>query len=333
MDGVICDDTGSTATGGRCDSNGQLKTVQLALPGGRFRTEPMENVSDNFQDGTSATKARLQANATFLSGRAENCGQEELAKCVRPFQVIQSASDLSIATKREDLDRVCPDLNHGLQCIRSYTRRCMNLEQRNHFNQLYNGTHQFVRDLCREGEYQKEFLAHAPCLQLVRPDYEVCGRAASGTSPPPHHQHHHDHEHHQQQQQQQLQQEQNVRRHRRNHHTASRTEEDDVQKVCCSFLEYLDCSEAAAKKTCGWETAKFTRGFLDKMSSTLIKMYCEDYYKSNKCPSMYSSAASSTWNRLHSLALMLIPTVVSTLHSTTTSWWTLRSTGVLQTLR
>ncbi|XP_035785329.1 uncharacterized protein LOC118463112 [Anopheles albimanus] len=279
--------------------------------------------------------------------RAENCGQEELAKCVRPFQVIQSASDLSIATKREDLDRVCPDLNHGLQCIRSYTRRCMNLEQRNHFNQLYNGTNQFVRDLCREGEYQKEFLAHAPCLQLVRPDYEVCGRRYHQTviaitqqvqpAEPHHHHHHHqhDHEHHQQQQQQQqdVQQEHNLRRHRRNHHTASRTEETDVQKVCCSFLEYLDCSEAAARKTCGRETAKFTRGFLDKMSSTLIKMYCEDYYKSNKCPSMYSSAASSTWNRLHSLTLMLIPTVVSTLHSTTASWWTLRSTGVLQTLR
>uniref|UniRef100_A0A2M4AAG4 Putative lateral signaling target protein 2 n=2 Tax=Anopheles triannulatus TaxID=58253 RepID=A0A2M4AAG4_9DIPT len=278
--------------------------------------------------------------------RAENCGQEELTNCVRPFQVIQSPSDLSIATKREDLDRVCPDLNHGLQCIRSYTRRCMNLEQRNHFNQLYNGTHQFVRDLCREGEYQKEFLAHAPCLQLVRPDYEVCGRRYHQTviaitqqgQPAEHHQHNHQHHHHHQHhdqehhQQQQLLQH-NVRRHRRNHHTASRTDdEDDVQKVCCSFLEYLDCSEAAARKTCGAATAQFTRGFLDKMSSTLIKMYCEDYYKSNKCPSMYSSAATSTWS-LHSVALMLIPTVFSTLRSTAASWWTLRSTGVLHTLR
>ncbi|XP_052861304.1 uncharacterized protein LOC128268292 [Anopheles cruzii] len=266
--------------------------------------------------------------------RAENCGQEELAKCARPFQVIQSSTDLSIATKKEDLDKICPDLNNGLQCIRSYTRRCMTLEQRNRFNKLYNGTHQFVRDLCREGEYQSEFLSHAPCLQLVKPDYEVCGRRYHHTvtaitqqsqqQSAEHYQHHHDHEHHQLQESSGHQHE---RRHRRNHRTASRTDEDDVRTVCCSFLEYLDCSEAAARNTCGRDTAQFTRGFLDKMSSTLIKMYCEDYYKSNKCPSVYSSSAST---QLHSVALLLIPTLLSTVSSWTSSWWTLRSDALLR---
>lgn len=263
--------------------------------------------------------------------RAENCGQEELAKCARPFQVIQSSTDLSIATKKEDLDKICPDLNNGLQCIRSYTRRCMTLEQRNRFNKLYNGTHQFVRDLCREGDYQSEFLSHAPCLQLVRPDYEVCGRryhhtmtAITQSVHPAQHSEgvHHHHEHHEVEGSGGHQHE---RRHR-NHRTASRTDEDDVRTVCCSFMEYLDCSEAAARNTCGRETAKFTRGFLDKMSTTLIKMYCEDYYKSNKCPSMYASSSSSRWSQLHSTALLLVPTFISTLVSSWTSvaWWTLR---------
>uniref|UniRef100_A0A182P848 Uncharacterized protein n=1 Tax=Anopheles epiroticus TaxID=199890 RepID=A0A182P848_9DIPT len=210
--------------------------------------------------------------------RADNCGQEELAKCARPFQVIQSTTDLSIATKREDLDKICPDLNAGLQCIRSYTRRCMTLEQRNRFNKLYNGTHQFVRDLCREGDYQEEFLRHAPCLQKVRPDYEVCGRRYHHTvtlitqqsqqhEGHQHGQHHHAHE----QAGMESRKHQHERRHH-NHHTASRTDEDDVKTVCCSFMEYLDCSEAAARNTCGHKTASFTRGFLDKMSSSLIKV-------------------------------------------------------------
>uniref|UniRef100_A0AAG5DM99 Uncharacterized protein n=1 Tax=Anopheles atroparvus TaxID=41427 RepID=A0AAG5DM99_ANOAO len=241
--------------------------------------------------------------------KAENCGQEELANCARPFQVIQSTTDLSIASKKEDLDKICPDLNNGLQCIRSYTRRCMNLTQRNHFNKLYDGTHQFVRDLCREGEYQNEFLSHAPCLQLVRPAYEVCGRryhhtvtAISQRSQPHQGEEHLRHQHGEDQHQP---------RRVRNHRTANRTEVDDVQMVCCSFMEYLDCSEAAARNTCGRETAMFTRGFLDKMSSTLIKMYCEDYYKSNKCPSDYS-AASNHWSQL-SVTLLLVPTIISTL--------------------
>uniref|UniRef100_A0A182TBP0 Uncharacterized protein n=1 Tax=Anopheles maculatus TaxID=74869 RepID=A0A182TBP0_9DIPT len=156
----------------------------------------------------------------------------------------------------------------------------MSLEQRNRFNKLYNGTHQFVRDLCREGDYQREFLSHAPCLQLVRPDYEVCGRryhltvmaiSQQAQAQPDDHQHQHQHGHHGQQQSDvELSEHQHERRHR-NHRTASRTDEDDVRTVCCSFMEYLDCSEAAAKNTCGHETARFTRGFLDKMSSTLIK--------------------------------------------------------------
>lgn len=239
--------------------------------------------------------------------RAENCGQEELATCARPFQVLQSSTDLSIATKKEELDKICPDLTRGLHCIRSYTRRCMTLEQRNRFNKLYNGTHQFVRDLCKEGPYQNEFLSHAPCLQRVRPDYEVCGRTYHNTVSVI-----------TQQQQQQQQQHHHQGRHERhhqqqpNHHTtAGRDAEEDVRTVCCSFIEYLDCSESVAKKTCGWETAKFTRGFLDKMSSTLIKMYCEDYYNSNKCPSSHSSASSTKLNSFTSFLSLLVPTALS----------------------
>uniref|UniRef100_A0A182K664 Uncharacterized protein n=1 Tax=Anopheles christyi TaxID=43041 RepID=A0A182K664_9DIPT len=269
--------------------------------------------------------------------RADNCGQEELAKCARPFQVIQSSTDLSIATKKEDLDKICPDLNNGLQCIRSYTRRCMTLEQRNRFNKLYNGTHQFVRDLCREGDYQREFLSHAPCLQLVRPDYEVCGRRYHHTvtlitqQSQQHEGHQHQHQQHQVQEQTAMEsrEHQHERRHR-NHRTASRTDEDDVRTVCCSFMEYLDCSESAARNTCGHETARFTRGFLDKMSSTLIKMYCEDYYKSNKCPSMYTSSSSSRWSELHSATLLLVPTIISSISSWTSAWWTFRSDASLR---
>ncbi|XP_039433833.1 uncharacterized protein LOC120416208 [Culex pipiens pallens] len=245
--------------------------------------------------------------------KAENCGQEELARCARPFQVLQSSTDLSIATKKEELDKICPDLTTGLQCIRSYTRRCMTLEQRDRFNKLYNGTHQFVRDLCREGPYQNEFLSHAPCLQRVKPDYEVCGRKYHNTVSVITQQQHH-HEHHQARHERHHQQQQQLQNH---HTTDGRNAEEDVRTVCCSFIEYLDCSEGAAKKTCGTDTARFTRGFLDKMSSTLITMYCEDYYRSNKCPSTQSSAASQSSSSLLLLMLMalLVPTILTQLNT------------------
>ncbi|ETN58328.1 hypothetical protein AND_010090 [Anopheles darlingi] len=47
------------------------------------------------------------------------------------------------------------DLHAGLHCIRSYTRRCMNIHQRDHFNKLYHGTNEVIHELCEEGSYQE----------------------------------------------------------------------------------------------------------------------------------------------------------------------------------
>lgn len=47
------------------------------------------------------------------------------------------------------------DLHTGLECIRSYTRRCMSQHEREHFNKLYFGTNEMIKDLCSEGAYQE----------------------------------------------------------------------------------------------------------------------------------------------------------------------------------
>lgn len=200
----------------------------------------------------------------------EQCGQEDLAKCAKRLQVLSSTSDLSIATRKEELDALCPDLHAGLHCIRSYTRRCMSLKQRNHFNKLYSGTNQVIRDLCKVGTYQDEFLRHAPCLKSVRNDYEVCAKRYQAIMSS-------------------INQElgsQNLNNNNQTTTTATEMNEegnnssggsgggDDnlIGTVCCSFTEYLDCSERTALKHCGQETAAFTRGYLDKMSNSIIKV-------------------------------------------------------------
>lgn len=40
--------------------------------------------------------------------RAENCNQEELTQCARPLHIISSTSDLSVVTRKEELDSLCP---------------------------------------------------------------------------------------------------------------------------------------------------------------------------------------------------------------------------------
>ena len=50
----------------------------------------------------------------------------------------------------------------------------MTLPQRQQFMKIYKGTDDVIRDLCREGEYQNEFLKHASCLRTVKPQHKKC---------------------------------------------------------------------------------------------------------------------------------------------------------------
>lgn len=106
--------------------------------------------------------------------RAEECGHEELNKCSKSLQALNSASDLNFTPRREELDELCPELEAGLRCISSYTRRCMTLQKRNQFMKIYKGTKEVIRDICKEGEFQNEFLKHAACLRTVKPKHKKC---------------------------------------------------------------------------------------------------------------------------------------------------------------
>ena len=48
--------------------------------------------------------------------------------------------------------------------------------------------------------------------------------------------------------------------------------DENVKLLCCSFQKYLHCSESVVNTTCGYETAQFTKSFLDRMSGPLIQV-------------------------------------------------------------
>ncbi|XP_037033664.1 uncharacterized protein LOC119072520 isoform X2 [Bradysia coprophila] len=212
----------------------------------------------------------------------EECGQDELAACSRPLQVLTETSELSFVTKKSELDKLCPDLHAGLQCIRSYTRRCMNLHQRTHFNKLYHGTGEVIHELCEDGPYQEDFLRHAPCMRHVKSEYELCSKRYQNTmtrisqSTPNEHELQQQ-QYYQQQSQQQYQQQYQQQQPLNN----TRTDDDGaegIRAVCCAFKEYIACSEYTVKRTCGREAAFFTRTFLDRISNSLMRMHCENYH-------------------------------------------------------
>nr|XP_012150564.1 PREDICTED: uncharacterized protein LOC100882346 isoform X4 [Megachile rotundata] len=175
------------------------------------------------------------------SCRSQECGHERLVKCGRPFEMINN-NDLSFATKKEDLQQLCPDLEAGIKCIQTYTFECMKEKQREHFNSLYTGTNKVVMELCQDGPYQDEFLRHAACMQKVQPEYELCYKKYHRTT-------------------QEIE---------RRNHTASLN--GSLKALCCGFKEFLECSHHSIRRQCGDDTAQFAKQFLDRMSSSLLKL-------------------------------------------------------------
>ncbi|XP_049845445.1 uncharacterized protein LOC126298179 [Schistocerca gregaria] len=203
-----------------------------------------------------------------------DCAQERLAQCSSSLAIITDQSDLGFIANKDELEKVCPDLAGGLRCIERYTRRCMSEEQRKHFNRLYAGTTMVIQQLCRDGPYRAEFLRHAPCMRKARTDYEVCATVYQ----------------------------ERIRELQTSMNGSSFViaGENQLKLVCCSFQDYLQCSLKIVRQICGEETARFTKHFLDRMSSSLIKIHCEQYpVDSLVCrgPADPESASSSSSRR------------------------------------
>ncbi|XP_044734450.1 uncharacterized protein LOC123296842 [Chrysoperla carnea] len=179
----------------------------------------------------------------------QGCGHEELVQCAQRLHILSDSTELTFVSSKAELDKVCPGLHKGLLCIHSYTLRCMTLSQRNHFHELYRGTSTVIKELCKEGPYQEEFLRHLPCMHSVVKDYEICTMRYQTAL-------------------------EAINKLDRSNET---NENDTIKNVCCSFQEYMNCGTNTMRQSCGEEAAQFTRSFMDRMSSNLIKLHCMEY--------------------------------------------------------
>ncbi|KYN27275.1 hypothetical protein ALC57_03619 [Trachymyrmex cornetzi] len=204
-----------------------------------------KTIASLYRVGRGQFRGQLAESFVLASCRGEECGHEELVRCARPLERI-SNSDLSFVTKKEDINKLCPDLEAGMKCIKKYTLNCMQPKQREHFNSLYTGTNMAIMELCQDGPYQDEFLKHAPCMQKSKAEYElVCYKSYQKTT-------------------------QEIM-------TNGSLGQQNLKSLCCAFQEYLECSHHTVRRQCGDDTARFTKEFLDRMSSSLLKAHCAPY--------------------------------------------------------
>ncbi|XP_026317647.1 uncharacterized protein LOC113228523 [Hyposmocoma kahamanoa] len=186
-----------------------------------------------------------------------HCNKEEdlLQRCSMALPVL-SSPEISFALTREELDKSCIGLRAGIKCIDNYTEVCMEKHEQIVFRKIYSGITEVVNELCTRGAYQNEYLKHADCVKNVRSEYEVCSRNYEVTLT-------------------------SLSNHQASdqYHTDQRdiNHEDTMRTVCCSFQEYLLCSERTVQRSCGNEAAHFTNTFLKRMASNIIKNYCLEY--------------------------------------------------------
>merc|ERR1712223_2287485 len=244
-----------------------------------------------------------------------DCAPAAMSKCTDPLKVVTDNKDLGFATSKEELIKMCPKLMDGLRCIDDFTLRCLDREHRGYLNTLYAGTTQVIVDLCQEGTYQSDYLRHAPCMRLVQAGYERCAadyqtRIKALNEQTQEEASYYDDqmyeyayeyadsteaEYIEEKTEEALETVPNQISKRRRKRTspikrqagadyAEADSEENVRLLCCSFQKYLHCSETVVNTTCGYETAQFTKSFLDRMSGPLIQGHCQAYeYGSNGC--------------------------------------------------
>ncbi|XP_063594408.1 mucin-2-like [Penaeus indicus] len=196
-----------------------------------------------------------------VSRQHHDCNNNDITECVGLLEALTN-EDLGFAATVFELNEMCPVLLKGLLCIDNYTRRCLTHSHREYFNKLYAGTIRVIKDLCNsQGKYQQEYIRHAPCMRTVNSEYNLCSEI--------YHQKTAD----------------------LNHISDAVATLDDEEKnrnvitLCCSFQEYLQCSERVVFDTCGNETASFTKEFLDRMAGPIVQDICQAFsFRASSCP-------------------------------------------------
>ncbi|KAL7635182.1 UNVERIFIED_CONTAM: hypothetical protein RMT77_014168 [Armadillidium vulgare] len=217
---------------------------------GRFITNTESTVAHTVLSHLEGVKEPFSTGRGARPGN--DCGNRDISQCTELLEVL-TRKEIGFAATQKELNDMCPVLLSGLQCIDNYTLRCLNPQHRSYFNELYAGTIRVIKDLCNtRGQYQQEYIRHAPCMRQVHPKYNRCSETYH---------------------------EKTAKLNKVNSAVVQFSETErrrNVITLCCSFQEYLQCSEQIVYETCGNVTAQFTRQFLNRMAGPIVQKPCFD---------------------------------------------------------
>ncbi|EGK96813.1 AGAP013321-PA [Anopheles gambiae str. PEST] len=113
------------------------------------------------------------------------CGRagQLLGNCFRNFTptvAVEALHAVKIPDSLEEINSRCLIFNRGMECVRQYLRECVNARQRKIIENEVYGAQKLYEYLCYDQAFQREFLRHKSCFQLVHPEWDLCSNQFIG---------------------------------------------------------------------------------------------------------------------------------------------------------
>ncbi|XP_050101423.1 uncharacterized protein LOC126581657 [Anopheles aquasalis] len=107
------------------------------------------------------------------------CGQmsQMLDNCFRnstPSIAVELLHSVKIPDSAEEISNRCLLFNRGMECVQHYLNICVEKQERTIIENEVYGAKQLYEFLCRDRSFQKEFLQHKACFQIVHNDWDAC---------------------------------------------------------------------------------------------------------------------------------------------------------------
>lgn len=90
----------------------------------------------------------------FYGVAAGNCNRNEYDRCVQIADPLVKEAHLVFPDNMRDIETVCQNWNKFVDCIRKYTDKCFNDQQRRQFNKAVENPIESVHQMCSQPHYQ-----------------------------------------------------------------------------------------------------------------------------------------------------------------------------------
>lgn len=202
---------------------------------------------------TGRARDSVHAHLVLLLGAVVSCGanfcsnESALETCLQGiYSILDNDQFIGLPANKEELDILCKAFNNGMKCVDEYAKSCLSPSRRGYLEQTVAGARITMYHMCDDEEFQKEYLAHAPCYQKIRRELEQCSEELKKVVV--------------------------FYRSRR----VSLNQKEILKRICCAKSEFLTCTERVASKKCDENATTFLRKITESLSGQITSGQCRD---------------------------------------------------------